>query len=1260
MQSITLVDGTDLTYWANRRDAQAQLPQLLRKLVHATVEQVLSIGFPAGEGIQLGGWDGIVVVEQGNAFVPDGASAWEMGTTKNIKGKADDDYAKRLRDPRGIEPSQSTHVFVTPRRWGGKGDWVSARQADGVWREVRAYDADDIEQWLELALPVHIWLSILLGKRPENAIDIVTFWADWSETTQPPTSIEFVLSGRCTVVSKIHDWLRSSSTSLALQGESREEAIAVFAAALDQLQPTERGACHSRAIIARDITAWHRAISSDKPLILVPLFDSRDVVSRATRAGHKVLIPLGRADSTSIDTIGIPRLSRREAVEALVASGIAEEQARDLATLARRSLTAFRRKRALNPEVQQPEWARPAEGRCLLPAMLAGAWGDATERDRQVVAELAQSTYEEVSQTLMRWSNESDPPVRHIGNAWYVASKEDSWLLLARYLTKADLERFEKVVLDVLGTYDLRFDLPSEERWMAGVLVQAPQHSGLLREGLAETLAIMGARGDSAPLVFGVSTRNYAARIVKGLLERANADWRVWASLSQSLSLLVEAAPDVFLAAIEEDLVGEQPVLLNLFNEQGDPLFSSSPHTGLLWALETLAWNAEHLGHTALVLAKLARLDPGGRLINRPQNSLHDIFRLWLPQTSATLDQRLRVLDVMREREPEVAWQLMGHLLPEHFETGRYTSTPQWRDWAPDSSKRATPSERIKGIREVVTRMLADAGKGGRRWQRLIESLPTLPVDQHEAVVARLEDIDLGDIQPSDSAAIWNALRTIISQHRSFADEDWALPKELVDRLCEIFTRFEPQSLIDRYAWLFSHRPELLEGREKEWKLHEEMVATKRLDAVQTIYAEAGLPGMFELIGHVEKPGEVGETLGRSNLAVAQEDELLLENFAPDDTKKAIFARGFAIGCLRSKGWEWAETKLIGSVKGWPSMQQAVFLFCLPSDSRTWGFAESFGPETEQLYWRIFLHYGINASDVEYATRKLIEYGRPYTAVDLLSFHTSEDQSLPINLIVDALENTLQTLPQDDPPDHSFSFDLSRLLNLISRSDEVSESRIAAIEWAYLPLLDRAGRPPKLLHSELSRNPDFFAEMIELVFRGEEQEPRDLSEDEQARARHAYRLLQSWRTVPGKRDAGDIDNDALKMWIQKARHAVSASGRGIIGDQMIGQVLSGSSYGDDGIWPHPAVRDVIEEVASAELERGAEIGVYNSRGVFAKLPTEGGAQERELAEKYAEYAVAVCDRWPRTAAMLRRIAEGYRADARREDEEAELREDLGK
>src|SRR5574341_279688 len=108
-----------------------------------------------------------------------------MGVGKKIKEKADADYKKRTKDPRGIDPAKTAFIFVTPRRWKARTKWAGERKNEGTWADVRAIDADDLEAWLQLAPSVHIWLSIRLGKLPEGVADFETFWADWSQGTRP-------------------------------------------------------------------------------------------------------------------------------------------------------------------------------------------------------------------------------------------------------------------------------------------------------------------------------------------------------------------------------------------------------------------------------------------------------------------------------------------------------------------------------------------------------------------------------------------------------------------------------------------------------------------------------------------------------------------------------------------------------------------------------------------------------------------------------------------------------------------------------------------------------------------------------------------------------------------------------------------------------------------------------------------------------------------------------------------------------------------
>lgn len=186
-------------------------------------------------------------------------------------------------------------------------------------------------------------------------------------------------------------------------------------------------------------------------------------------------------------------------------------------------------------------------------------------------------------------------------------------------------------------------------------------------------------------------------------------------------------------------------------------------------------------------------------------------------------------------------------------------------------------------------------------------------------------------------------------------------------------------------------------------------------------------------------------------------------------------------------------------------------------------------------------------------------------------------------------------------------------------------------------------------------------ELVTLCFR-----PRPCSEpiddeteaeedpDRASRAQRAWRLLHDWPGIPGLREDGTIDEGALATWVASAREGLRSANRSVTGEQMIGQMLAHSSEGEDGAWPSEPIRNLIEQLSSEDLETGIDIGQHNSRG--PQWRGRGGDQERELADKFQKWSEVVNVRWPRTAALLRRMAEGYRSEARHWDRRADLDE----
>jgi hypothetical protein len=1259
----TYIDATDLNLWANRNDASLLLPKLLRRLVLTTIRDINFIGFRAGDGVFIGGWDGRLNVGSGNAFVPEGKSVWEIGTNKGIRAKANEDYEKRKVDPLGYSPAETTYIFVTPRRWRDKDEWIIERQSEGVWKDVRAYDADDIEAWLEIAPNIHIWLSILLGKHPESVVDSSNYWSEWTGVTNPPLSAELVISGRSASTDELYSWLGGAPSVCALQSESKQEAIAFLAASLELLPEEQREHYVYRCVVVESIAAWRRLVTAENGLILLPNFNDREGVSNATRAGHHVLIPLGRADAPAQQTLIIPRVHRDSAKQALVNMGLPQDKADALATLARRSLLALRRRLAMSPEVQQPTWATPTEARSLLPVVLAGQWVDSNVSDREVLARLARAEYEIIDQILSRWANEPDPPVRRIGNTWLVVSKEDAWSLIARFLTREDLDNFEQVVLDVLEVLDPGLELSRIERWRAAILDKKPSHSHYLREGLVETLTVMAARSDGTTWLDAVTGKDRVDRIVWKLLERANHDWRLWASIADLLPLLAEAAPTIFLEAVDKGLSGDDRLLLNLFSEDEDSLFGGgSHHTHLLWALELLAWHSDYLSHSALLLARLARLDPGGKLLNRPIRSLREIFLGWHPQTTANLDRRLQVIDLLRHREPDVAWKLMVALLPEAHSNAHPTSQPRWREWVPDPLSPVTYAELWRFVEEVVRRLLEDVATSGR-WSDLLSSVPELPKEQQDDILTELSNSDINLFTSNSRMSIWETLRRIISRHREFPDADWAMPSALVDRMASVYEKFTPEDLIDRYSWLFLQRVELPDppprDSGKKWELRAAALDKARSSALQVLCSQGGLALINQTIEKIDDPHLVGFVLGKNEEIEIDDDVLLNEYLASQEQPRTFLALGFVSGRFHSKGWDWAEAIFKTKTSTWSPEQKANFLSCLPFMSQTWDMLESLSDaEAEHSYWSRIRPGYIKDTDFERATKKLLQYKRPHFAIDFLALfsHGEEAKVQPI-LALEVLEQLIAVTREQQIQWGDIGYDISRLMEIVRESPDIDQLRVAKLEWYFMPLLENYGGGPTLLHQELSRDPNFFVELIQLIFRSDRQEPDEQLDDNAARAESAFRIINSWHICPGE-SQGSVDRELLQDWVSQARAKLHDSGRGTIGDQQIGQALAESPPGTDGVYPHEHVREIIEQLSNQEIERGFEVRLFNNRGVTTRGLTDGGGQERALADKYRGYADQINDKYPRTAAMLRRIAESYQKEARREDISAELTEDF--
>ena len=1252
---IRWVSAEDLASWADRIDGAASLPTLLAHLICATHGPTVRRRFPADGGIRHAGWDGYTRANQESTYVPQGEAGWEIGSQRSkIAQKATDDYKKRTAEPAPLDPKVSTFIFVTSRHWPKKDDWAKARRSEGVWRDVLAYDADDLVHWIEETPAVGLWLAKRLGKRPDGIRELDEVWEEWSLATQWPLTEDLVLSDRDEDAAEVLRWLRDKPSVVSIQATTTEEAVAFFYATIGMLPDEVAAHYRARCLVATDAEAARALLNAPAPLILVLTEPEPGLARSLTERGHFVLQAYDDRPVAHGEVRTLARASRDGIAGALIDAGIPEPRAEALARDSARNLAILRRLIPSSPG-RLPAWAQEPPPRSLIAALLAGGWDEEFEADKAKVSELSGKPYDQVTATLVPYVGKFDSPLRKIGSTWRMASPQDAWMLLAPYLTATDLERFEAVAREILGSIDPRYDMDPSDRWMASVHGVRPEYSELLRHGVGEVLILLALWGDRVQMV--PDARRRADAIVGKLLR--NADQRRWWSLSRDFRLLAEASPGAFLDAIEDSLDQNDPPIRALFSAEEGSAFGREYLSDLLWALEALAWSPDLLPRVTLVLARLDAIDS----LNRPSNSLRQIHLLWLPQTHAPLDQRLRALDLIRKRESDAAWKLMLGLLPQGHGWSARSPLPRWRDFTVDEPEVVTWSLIGRGAVAISERLLTDVGLNVSRWLALIGRLSDLaPEGAAETALAALETAEPQIKDEADRARLWVDLRGRLHHHRQFPDAQWSMPAGQLDRLERVYGRFAPTDPLERVAWLFEQGVKLSNPSHEGWQAKERQVEDARRQAAQELFAEHGTEGILKLAQLVPTAGYIGKALFEAGLQEADLDALLEAGLCSDDTHKRNFAHGLIISVFRERKESWAGA-LIAKARAerWGDTALLTILRALPQERWTWDQAAQASQEIESDYWRSVpvLWMGEDSEDVAFAVRKLITVGRARHALQLAG--RTEKDRLPSELLVEVLEEAARQPFETDTDANEptmFQHYVVKILTELDKRPDVDKHFLARLEWTYLTLLEYSSRPAKVLLEALSEQPKLFIEVLSAVYKPSEEsgvvdpEPLDLDRARDI-AGQAFRLLELWNKLPGSRENGTIDGEALEAWIKEARSLAKRVGREDIADSRIGNMLSASPIGADGVWPAEAVRDVIDLFRSKPMIEGFKVGKYNRHGVTSRMPRDGGNLERNEAIKYRRWAAAIGYEHPHTAKALDALADGYEHEARRRDEDAE-------
>ena len=1256
--SLTIT-ARQIDNWADRLDARQMLPVLLRRLIHSTGRELRQVDFPGYDNAERKGWDGLTEAGAATPWILEGLSCWEFGTNRNPGKKAAMDYVARVRSVSPEERQEYVFVFVTPRNWPGKTKWARRKQGEKIWRTVRAYDASDLEQWLEESIPGQIWLAERLELPVDGFETLDRFWERWSEGSVPTITPLIFEPSIATFRGKFKDWLKKQSDKpLSVSADSRDEAIAFLACLFRDITP--KGRSGDLAIVFESAQALRKLATSQAPFIPIVSTDEaeRELASLCKQL-HCLTVHSRNAINVKPD-IALDRLDLNGFIKALGEMGFELDSALRLGRESGRSPTILRRRLSNISGIKTPHWAKDVEvSRGLIPMALVGSWREDSSSDCKVLERLSDHTYGKVQRSIRCLLQFEDSPIWSIAQYRGVASQIDALFAISWQITTDDLEKFFVIAREVLSEPDPALELPEEKRNAASLYGKVRAHSTAIRQGICDALIILSIHGNNLfQDQLGVDVEAQVSQLVRRMLTPLSLNKLL--SHSNELPRYAEAAPDEFMKLFETDLLQPQPVVLGLLKSTKSGLFGNCLRTELLWALECLAW--KNLGRVNKILAKLSKKDIDDNWVNKPIKSLQAIYRSWMPQTSVPLEDRIKALQALTKRFRDIGWLICIEQLKGGPQFGDYSYRPRWRSDASGAGHPVKRKEYGEFTRSVLKIILTWPSHNEKTLGDLVEHLRQIPAKDHAKVWSLINDWAESEVDERARADLAERIRRSIFARPGQKNR---LSKAAEDRAQIAYENLQPQDPVVRHAWLFTNHwiwssADIGEDGEIDHDKHAERTDIRRRAAMNTIWKRRGFEGVTALLS----AGGIAELVGRyvaSALSHASERVEFLRQILSDRNSGEAEIDSCIQGFLHSLETETRIEDLRFVAESANEDQRLRLFRCAPFRQDTWHVVDKYGGEVRRRYWLEVVPGLANhdESELKELIDRLLEAQRPRAAFRAVQLHLSrvDTSRLKRVLLAAATESS-------EPAGHYLLepyYISNALTSLIERSG-TSPEEMARLEFTFISALDHTEHGIPNLERLIAESPALFVQFLAMFAkrRDDGQDPPEWRiENRQQReiwASSALSVFDQINHLPGTGTDGKINTEELLAWVTEARRLCAEYGRPKIGDEYIGQLLSKAHAEKSGDWPCPPVCEVMESTSAKHIGVGFIVGVLRAHGVTSRGLSDGGEQERTLAAKYRELADQLVFDFPFVSSVVKDIASEYEHEATWHDSEVQIRE----
>lgn len=1240
-----LANALDLDRWADTLESRGAFPELMRRLL-AQTPGVTNIDIRAREGTAAPGWDG-TATSDGSSFLPKGELRFEFGTNQQPKSKANEDYNKRA-DPT-VGKSDEIFVFATPRNWAGAAEWAKQRSSENKFASVEAFDAHRIEGWLQSLPAVHYWISEQLGK-PVSGAQTLTSWCERLHRNciidVPPA---FHAAGRSKEAEKLMQRLHDNKIAPVIQAAWRDDALAFCYAVLREKDPTAL----ERTLVVFTPEVWHYLAIQSSSFILIPMFDDPDIGLAQTR-GHN-LIQIADNSSYVLDnnvSIRLPKISREVAERILHRVALSSFDVAKMAALARRSMSAFYRTISLDQTMKKPDWSTNAETvKVLAPLMLVGAWEYNHPEDCRAIENLVGVSNEKINALLDKLyeKHQSNAPFVRSGDRWSIVDPLGAADLMFHKISEQHVNCWENlvnsVVLSEMRKVAMRRGCASAEQFVQniGALSATLQRNVMRGLPLVSAWAERNA-GPAHPLLLAMK------RMINGFFDAGfeSEDSIGLIDLSWAFVYFAEALPDLFLDRIDGLVrtVDSQNSLSRAVLCNGE---NGTFVTDAADALERLTWSRQYCARAIFLIAAIADKTCDEGLCAALSLDLCKTLGVRSKFGNASVDDKGAIVQTLLSKYPKVGWYaLTGIMHPKMF-NNIMPRRPIYRDW---SVENCVSNECVAiYLEKIIDVAVLTAESDVSRWEILLDAVGKYGCDKLQRVVKELRQrVQPSALSKSEAVELSNILQRYVGMSASCAGtEDCA--RQLLDvELETLIASLESDHDLVKFSRLFVLDRTLL-SKFSQPTFEDRSISreSKRLEVLQSV-CQRNLSDLRVLAEHVEDLNCIGRTMAHLHRDL---DSLVLRWFDEGTVRLSEVAKAYVLEKASNSNVSWVRSVLNSDML--QQVGREHFVAGLPLGIEWAAVLGEIDPLLVRLYWESFDAFeimDISSDDASESVRQLIALGYADKAIVLLSCEINRGGVPALSDVIDALLLFAEfgVLQRGDPIFAS----ANHLLEWIDCLD-VDHPDIYVVEFLYFASL-HSEVPFGKLYRCFSSDSQRFVSLVcgSYVPSGC---PKWCSEEEIREAQCA--ILSRWNYLPGLSVDDGLNGSDLKQWFQDCLLLFEQANCLDVGNEGLGRVLASSPEGSDGMWPVEDVRYLIEKFGTAALKNGLIVGHISLYGPTVKGTYEGGNSERELMNRYREYSWKMNARWPKTASILKLLADYYQMQAAVWDRDAEERADQG-